>query len=384
MMSKEEVLNKSNPTTEALAAVMGMEDNSVEKAAYVPPTTNYNILDQNFGRGLNIDEGNTFVDLVVGQSELLNMVNIDRVSTLKSTVNVYEGDGMLVQVNEGEDPFAASGNMASYGNIGYDVVLESMQFLYRIPKSVLHSMKNAVDWRNDVNSRMSRLFSNMLIKQAMFGSPGSGADADIQYGYNYTGTALMGRPRNGVRGWLDYLKKGYTYSKGGNSYTATVGGVATTISSGNGSSVVFKSITDIVEDLVKVYPAEHDGEDVVIMMSKADFLDFMFSVAKKDASTMKYETGRVYSVAGYNIMILPFLHHVRKTITAKPAGGSETTYYPGMVLMGRPKDLIIKMNTAGINFDSEYYAKLRTYDSIYDVPLAFPVIPQRFAIAHKV
>ena len=139
-MSKEEVLNKSNPTTEALAVVMGMEDNSVEKDAYVPPTSNYNILDQNFGRGLNIDEGNTFVDLVVGQSELLNMVNIDRVSTLKSIVNVYEGDGMLVQVNEGEDPFTASGNMASYGNIGYDVVLESMQFLYRISKSTLHSM----------------------------------------------------------------------------------------------------------------------------------------------------------------------------------------------------------------------------------------------------
>ncbi len=378
-MSNEETLNKSNPTTEALAAIMGTEDKTVEKAAYVPPTANYNILDQNFGRGLNIDEGNTFVDLVVGQSELLNMVNIDRVSTLKSTVNVYEGDGMLVQVNEGEDPFTAPGNMASYGNIGYDVVLESMQFLYRISKSTLHSMMNAANWRNDVNNRMATLFSNLLIKQAMFGSPASGADLTIKYGYNYVDGEFMGRPRVGVRGWLDYLKNGYKYLKGGVEKTAVVGGVANIM----GENSKIKSIEAIVEDLVKVYPSEHDGEDVVIMMSKADFIDFMFSVAKKDASTEKYESGRVYSVAGYKIMQLPFLHHVNKKITVS-INSTPTDFYPGMVLMGRPKDLIIKMNTAGVNFDSAYYAKIRTHDSIYDVPLAFPVIPQRFAIAYNV
>jgi len=374
-----ELLSKETDVTKAIKEILGLSNQKTDDVQkdYTTPAADRNILDQNATRQLDIDAGNTMVDLVVNQSSFLNEVFIDRISTMRSVVNVYDGNGMLVQAEEGVDPFTTAGNLANFNNIGYDVNLEPMLFLYRINRTHLQAIENSANWMVDTNRRMGNVFSNLLLKQALFGTPASSGDTDIEYGYNYTGTALMGRPRIGVRGWLDYLKKGYTYKAPGTGADtiALPGGFVETW---DATKSEFKPINTVLEDLTKAYPAEHDGEDVVFMMSRADFLDFMYYVAGNDASTAKYESGKVYSIAGYKIMILPFLHNYKKTVTV-----SSTNYYPGMILMGRPKDLIIKINNTYIDYSREYSSKLRTLDSIYNVSLAFPVIVQRFAVAYK-
>lgn len=379
-----ELLNRETDVTKAIAEVLGLSKQKTDgvQKTYTAPAADYNILDQSATRQLDIDAGNTVVDLVINQSGFMNEVFVDRISTMRSTVDVYDGNGMLVQAAEGEDPFNTAGNLANFHNIGYDVNLEPMLFLYRINRTQLQAIESSANWVVDTNKRMGNVFSNLLLKQALFGTPSSGGDVDLNYGYNHTGTALMGRPRIGVRGWLDYLKKGYTYNLPGTDTPATAlpGGFVETWDS---TKSEYKPINTVLEELTKAYPAEHDGEDVVFMMSRADFLDFMYYVAGNDASTAKYESGKVYSIAGYKIMILPFLHNYKKTVTATPTDGSPTNYYPGMVLMGRTKDLIIKINNKDIDYSREYSSKLRTLDSIYNVSLAFPVVVQRFAVAYR-
>lgn len=354
---------------------MMQELNGVQKS-YTPPSSNYDLLNQVYGRGLDLDEGMAVVDLVVNQSALLGEVFVDQVQTLSSAINVYDGDGSLSQTEEGADPFATADNIADNYNKGYNVTLEPIQFLYRIPKTTLLGLMKSSDWETRVGERMFKTYSNLLLKQALFGTPVTGGDTDIEHGYNYVGATPMGRPRIGVRGWLDTLKKGYVYKKDGSDVTATVGGVVNTYDT---DASKFKSIQEVLEEMIKAYPAEHDGEDIVIMLSKADFLDFAFYVAGKDASTNKYESGQVYAIGGYKLMIIPFLQSISKIVTI-----SATPYYPGMVLMGRPKDLIIKVNNQFIDMNSEYYSKLRTRDTIYDIPLAFGAIIQRFVIAYRV
>ncbi|MCK9482260.1 MAG: hypothetical protein M0R38_10935 [Bacteroidia bacterium] len=374
-----ELLSKETDVTKAIKEILGLSNQKTDDVQkdYTTPAADMNILDQNATRQLDIDAGNTMVDLVVNQSSFLNEVFVDRISTMRSVVNVYDGNGMLVQAEEGVDPFTTAGNLANFNNIGYDVNLEPMLFLYRINRTQLQAIENSANWMVDINRRMGNVFSNLLLKQALFGTPASGGDTDIEYGYNHTGTALMGRPRIGVRGWLDYLKNGYTYKAPGTG-TDTIALPGGFVETWDADKSAFKPINTVLEDLTKAYPAEHDGEDVVFMMSRADFLDFMYYVAGNDASTAKYESGKVYSIAGYKIMILPFLHNYKKTVTV-----GLTDYYPGMILMGRPKDLIIKINYRYIDYSREYSSKLRTLDSIYNVSLAFPVIVQRFAVAYK-
>lgn len=344
--------------------------------SYTPPLSNNDILNQKFGRGLDIDEGTTMVDLVVDQSHFLQSVYVDRVTTMKSTVNVYDGNGALTQTPNGDDPFATAGNLASFRNLGYDVSLETTQFLYRIFKEQLLAIQKEAEWETRVNEQMGKVFANLLVKQAMFGVPSTGGDTDIEHGYNYVGTVAMGAPRIGLRGWLDLLKRGYTYKQDGATKTATVGAVVNTYDTVKSE---FKAINTILEEIVKSYPAEFDGEDVCIMLSRADFIDFAFYVAGRDASTAKYETGKVYEIGGYRLMIVPFLQPASKVVTI-----SGSDYYPGFVMMGREKDLIIKMNVAGLDIDSTYYPKLRTLDTIYDIPIAFGAIIQRFCIAYRV
>jgi len=357
-----------------------MNDLHAVQKSYVVPSSNADLLNQAYGRGLDLDEGNAVVDLIVNQSAMLQEVFVDPVSTLRSSINVWDGDGGLSQAEEGHDPFATVGNIATSYNKGYDVTLEPVQFLHRINKTTLLGLMNSEGWENEVSARMFRLYSNLLLKLALFGSPASGGDPDIEKGYNYVGNNAMSRPRIGVRGWLDTLKKGYTYKKEVNgsttTVTATVGAVVNTYDT---SASKFKSIQAVLEEMVRAYPAEHDGEDVVIMLSKADFLDFAFYVAGKDASTSKYESGQVYAIGGYKLMIIPFLQSISKTVTV-----SAVEYYPGMVLMGRTKDLVLKINNKFIDMNSDYYPKLRTRDTIYDIPVAFGAIIQRFVIAYRV
>ncbi len=352
-----------------------MNDLHAVQKSYVVPSSNADLLNQAYGRGLDLDEGNAVVDLIVNQSAMLQQVFVDPVSTLRSSINVWDGDGGLSQTEEGVDPFASATIGSSY-NKGYDVTLEPVQFLHRINKTTLLGLMNSEGWEDEVSARMFRLYSNLMLKLALFGSPASGGDADIEKGYNYVGNTAMGRPRIGVRGWLDTLKKGYTYKKDGSTVTATVGAVVNTYDT---SASKFKSIQAVLEEMVRAYPAEHDGEDIVIMLSKADFLDFAFYVAGKDASTSKYESGQVYAIGGYKLMIIPFLQSISKTVTV-----SAVEYYPGMVLMGRVKDLVLKINNKFIDMNSDYYPKLRTRDTIYDIPVAFGAIIQRFVIAYRV
>ena len=123
-----ELLSKETDVTKAIKEILGLSNQKTDdvQKAYTTPAADHNILDQNATRQLDIDAGNTMVDLVVNQSSFLDEVFVDRISTMRSVVNVYDGNGMLVQAEEGVDPFTTAGNLANFNNIGYDVNLEPM------------------------------------------------------------------------------------------------------------------------------------------------------------------------------------------------------------------------------------------------------------------
>ncbi len=368
-------MSNLNTVFDSLMAEISKSVDPVEKS-YTKPSANHAILNQQFGRGLDIDEGQAFADLVVNQSGFLQEVFVDNVDTLKSTINIYEGNGALSQTPNGTDPFATSGNLASFYNLGYDVNLETMQFLYRIIKEQLLAIMKKEGWSQSVNERMFKVFSNELLKLALFGVPASGADDDISKGYNYVGNTPMGAPRIGVRGWLDTIKKGYTYVKDGATLTAAAGGVVNTYDT---STSKYKAIDVILTEMAKAYPSEFADPDVKIFCSSSDFIEYKAILASKNATVDRFEAGDINGVLGTKLVPVPFLKSTSTEVTV-----SGDPYYPGIVLMGRAKDLVIKQNIAGISMDSIYDPKLRTYDTIYDVPLAFGAIIQRFVIAYRV
>ncbi|MDY0388744.1 MAG: hypothetical protein RBT65_16800 [Methanolobus sp.] len=368
-------VQKMEKLKESLMAVQPTVETPAEgttEKSYVAPSANNTILNQKFGK-LLIDEGNAFADLIVDNSQLLKMVNVDKVRAMKSTINVYEANAKLVQVESGVDPFATVGNLASYYNLGYDVVLQSVQLVARIDKETLMAMETEPDWSTRVSNQIAKVHGNELFKLAMFATPASGADVDVLNGYNdgklapYTGS---------FSGWMQTLKKGYTTTKDGSSATCTVGGYVDTYDS---DASKYKTINTVLEELVATYPEDYNNpSEVKIMMSMADFFKYKISVAKADSTTEKYESGKIYDFFGYEIVPVPYLKAIDKEVTVSAA-----PYYPGMVIMGRPKDLVLKMNISEISENSEYYPKLRTYDTIYDTPLAMGVIVQRFAVAYR-
>lgn len=343
--------------------------------AYVAPDANYAILNQKFGR-LLIDEGKAFVDLVVDNSQALQLIFVDPVEAMKSSINAYDIEVTLSQTAEGEDPFATASNIAKAFNLGYDVVLQSIQLPSRVTSEQLRSMAMDGNFAQNYSNRVSKAFGNELYKMAMFASPASNADLDLDKGYNYVGNTAKGHPyRESFAGILHTIKKGYTSTKDGGSVTCTVGGKINTYDTANSK---FKPILQVLEELVQVYPEDfNDSSEVKIMMSNADFLRYRIAIGKINSSTDKMESGNVKDYAGYEIIAMPYWKSIDKAVSV-----SSTDYYPGMVVMGRPKDMVLKINVAEIQENSQYEYKLRTYDALYNVSCVPGAIVQRMAIAH--
>lgn len=344
--------------------------------AYSVPSANNTILNQKFGR-LLIDEGMGYVDLVVDNNKNLQLVTVDRVNAMKSSINVIDASVKLVQVESGVDPFATAGNLSSYYNLGYDVVLQSVQLCSRIDKETLQAMGQEPDWSNRVSAQIAKGFGNEYFKMCMFATPASNADADIEKGYNYVSGSAKSKPYIGAfSGWLQTLKKGYTTTKDGSSVTCAVGGKVSTYDTDNSK---FKDILTVLEELVLSYPDDYnDPSEVKIIMSEKDFLRYRIAIGKANASTDKTENGNVKYYQGYEIITMPYLKGFADVVTV-----SATDYYPGMIIMGRPSDMVLKINVKEIEENGSYDYKLRTYDTMYDVAVVMGVIVQRFAIAYK-
>lgn len=363
-----------------LAKSIAELDKSAEESmnvnkAYVEPNSNYSLKDLAVGSKLYPSTVRTMIDLIVDQSAFLKKVKRIPVNAMMHEINIDNVNGKIVQVEEGVDP--SSSDMASKNNAGYVVYLQSMQFFSQITFEQILSMSQIPNYEEDTRRELYIEFSNQLFRLAMFGTRLSSPDQTIKSGYLWNGTSYEGKPYTSVGGWLEFLRKGYSYNLNGVEKQVTTGGTVLTYQDG-----AFLNILDVLSKLNKSFPDKYRDPSVKILMSYEDYHDYKELVANNNASTDKLEMGNVTHYMGMEVMPLPMLVGY-KTEVKNSSTGSEVSYYPGMIMMGRPQDFIIVEGINNATYADQLFPMKRVYQSVINIAMGFGAIPQRIAIAKK-
>ncbi len=344
----------------------------VEKS-YTAPASNYTITNQNIGGVLPPDVARLFFTTVVSQNEFLKGIRKVETNAMLKQIDVNNMSGSLVQVPEGTDP--SSGDFAVAGNEGFNAYLQSVQFFYKITFEEMATYAQNPNYKSERLADMMTEFSNQLTELALTGSA-SGANLDIKAYSWITGTTFRGAPYIGLQGILEFIDNGYSITKrssDGSAKTISVGGRVSTYDT---TASKFKSVSATIKELIKAYPRKYRGTDVVIFLSDNDLLDLQIEMAESTTELVYQKELNIYKYLGYTLVPIRQLASINEVVTV-----SNVDYYPGMILMGRMKDMIMIQNTVNMTYGEQLDVLKRQYAYVNDAKIAFCAIPQRFAIA---
>lgn len=360
---------------QSLDVQKSVDENGVEvQKDYVAPNLNNDILNQRHGR-LLIDKGAGYLDLVVSQSEFLSKIDFQKVDASDCDITVYDNEAKIIQVANGVNPFDTDANLSTYFELGYNLVLQSMQLCYKITDEQMRSMQQIKGWTNILSSQMSKAFSNELMKVALTATPSSGDDT-LKNGYNWiTGSTYKGKPYIGMTGLLYHMKHGYTYDKDGSPVTVTP---ASTKNAYDISGSKFKSLMNLMDEMLIDYPSEFMVEsEVKYFMSIADKIKYR--IERRNLNEFNGTTSEkaiADNHSGIEIVAVPFLKSLQTKVTV-----SGTDYYPGMMWLGRWNDLKIRANMAMVTEKYHHDVMKREYQMMYETQMNFGTIPQRIVVA---
>ena len=354
----------SEPTTEGEAT-----------KSYTPPASNYEILNQRHGR-LLIDEGAGYLDLVVDQSMFLKMVDFRKVMGDKASIPINDLEAHATQVEDGVDPFDTAGNLSTYKEIGYDLTLETVKLCHRVKEEQIRAMMRVAGWTQTLSTQIAKASANEMLKIALCSTPSSG-DNDLKAGYNYNfvTSAYKASPYIGMKGWLFWLKHGYTYDKDGSSVPVSPAHVVDTYVDG-----AFLSIIEILDALLLDFPTEYlVAEELRYFMSYQDKIKYRQERRKLyEFGQTNTETGDAEHHMGIKIETISFLKSYNSKVTI-----SAVDYYPGMIWLGYIKDLKIRANMEMVEERFRYDTMKCVLDTMYITQFNFGTIPQRTAVAYK-
>ena len=224
---------------------------------------------------------------------------------------------------------------------------------------------------------MATEFANQLTDLALTGVSTSSSNLDIKSYSWISGTTFRGQPYIGLQGILEHIDNGYTYLESGSTKTASVGGRVPTYDTGGSR---FKTIDVVIKELIKAFPRKYKTADVKIFLSDNDFLDLQVLLAEagvgNNNNLVRVENLDIYKYLGYELVPVRQFASIADTVTV-----SAVPYYPGLVLMGREKDMMMIQNVTTATFGEEVKVLDRCYNHVTDVKVGFCTIPQRMAIA---
>jgi len=343
--------------------------------SYTEPKDNYTLTNQNIGGVLPEDDARLFFTTIVKQSDFLNRIRKVQTNALVKDIDINNLTGKLVQVPEGTDP--ASGDFASTNNMGFKVYLQSVQFFYQLTFEELASYAKDPMYKQEKMADMSNEFANQLTDLALTGCDTSTSNLDIKAYSWISGTTFRSQPYIGLQGILEHIDNGYTYTESGSTKTASVGGRVSTYDTDNSK---FKTIDVVIKELIKAYPKKYKDNSVKIFLSDNDFLDLQVLLAEagvgNNNNLVRVENLDIYKYLGYELVPIRQLASIADTVTV-----ATVPYYPGAVLMGREKDMMMIQNITTASYGETLDVMQRCYKHVTDVKVGFCAVPQRMAIA---
>lgn len=327
--------------------------------AYVEPKDNTLLTNLTRDGILETGTASLLVDLVK-ENSAIELITTEKTGAMVYPINIYDLIVELMQLPEGEEPTVDTTDIGKFKNKGYNINLQSLQIYSLLTNEAAKSKEwdNELDIEDRMGTDLGKKFASALWELAVSGM--------AEQGYSKAVPVTGKKPYNVVHGFIDMMKHAGT---AGYFIDNNVGSCGKFDSYDNGTAA-YLALKVIMEGLLEAHDDDWaDREGNCFMMSRKTAKVYRTEMSALDNDVKILSTGKNIDFDGYPVRVLPKL--LKHTATG------------GVVIFGDPKAMYMVLNVTNMSMVKDYKKLARATWYMFDVKVAFAIIPQFLSIAYK-